>query len=108
MERREALRLMGAASVFSALSSELFAATLRAQLAANQILVTGAAGLLAGACSMAIGEWISVQSSRELNQRQIEIEADELLEAPEEETESVVTYASIAYESASGWRKGNA
>src|SRR5437879_5508038 len=37
MERREALRLMGAASVFSALSSELFAATLRAQLAANPV-----------------------------------------------------------------------
>lgn len=36
MERREALRLMGAASVFSVLSSDLFAATLRAQLAANQ------------------------------------------------------------------------
>ena len=35
MKRREALRLMGAASVFSALSSDLFAATLRAQLAAN-------------------------------------------------------------------------
>jgi hypothetical protein len=36
MERREALRLMGAASVFSVLSSDLFAATLRAQVAANQ------------------------------------------------------------------------
>jgi len=36
MERREALRLMGAASVFSVLSSDLFAATLRAQLAANK------------------------------------------------------------------------
>jgi hypothetical protein len=36
MERREALRLMGAASVFSALSSNLFAATLQAQLAANK------------------------------------------------------------------------
>jgi hypothetical protein len=35
MERREALRLMGAASVFSVLSSDLFAATLEAQLAAN-------------------------------------------------------------------------
>ncbi|HXH65696.1 MAG TPA: gluconate 2-dehydrogenase subunit 3 family protein [Candidatus Limnocylindrales bacterium] len=35
MERREALRLMGAASVFSVLSSELFAATLRAQIAAG-------------------------------------------------------------------------
>jgi hypothetical protein len=36
MERREALRLMGAASVFSVLSSDLFTATLQAQLAANQ------------------------------------------------------------------------
>jgi hypothetical protein len=35
MERREALRLMGAASVFSVLSSDLFAATLQTQLAAN-------------------------------------------------------------------------
>ncbi|HXC48701.1 MAG TPA: gluconate 2-dehydrogenase subunit 3 family protein [Candidatus Sulfotelmatobacter sp.] len=36
MERREALRLMGAASVFSVLSSDLFTATLQAQIAANQ------------------------------------------------------------------------
>lgn len=36
MERREALRLMGAASVFSALSSNLFAASLQAQLAADK------------------------------------------------------------------------
>lgn len=36
MERREALRLMGAASVFSVLSSGPFAATLRAQLEANK------------------------------------------------------------------------
>jgi len=35
MQRREALRLMGAASVFSVLSSDLFTATLQAQLAAN-------------------------------------------------------------------------
>jgi hypothetical protein len=36
MDRREALRLMGAASVFSVLSSDLFATGLRAQLAANK------------------------------------------------------------------------
>lgn len=36
MERREALRLMGAASVFSVLSSDLFAATLQAQIAGNK------------------------------------------------------------------------
>jgi hypothetical protein len=36
MERRGALRLMGGASVFSVLSSDLIAATLRAQLVANK------------------------------------------------------------------------
>lgn len=49
------------------------------------ILVTGMAGLLAGAFSMAIGEWISVQSSRELLQKQIDLEAEELETAPDEE-----------------------
>lgn len=60
-----------------------------ASLPARSILVTGLAGLLAGACSMAIGEWISVQSSRELNQRQIDIEAEEIAEVPEEEKEEL-------------------
>ena len=49
------------------------------------ILLTGLAGLVAGACSMAMGEWLSVTSSRELNQRQIDVEADELARMPEEE-----------------------
>ncbi len=56
-----------------------------ATTAENQILVAGIAGLLAGAFSMALGEWLSVQSSRELYQRQIEIEAEELENSPEEE-----------------------
>lgn len=60
-----------------------------AGLAPRSVLVTGAAGLLAGACSMAIGEWVSVQSSREFSQRQIEIEKDELEQAPEEEEEEL-------------------
>lgn len=60
-----------------------------AQLSPRAILVTGFAGLLAGSCSMAIGEWVSVQSSRELNERQIAIEADELREAPAEEEEEL-------------------
>lgn len=60
-----------------------------ADLSSNSILVTGFAGLLAGACSMAIGEWISVQSSRELNERQIQVESDELEAAPEEEMEEL-------------------
>ena len=49
------------------------------------ILIAGLAGLLAGAISMALGEWLSVQSSRELYERQLRIEAAELEEAPEEE-----------------------
>jgi vacuolar iron transporter family protein len=56
-----------------------------AALASQTILITGLAGLLAGAGSMALGEWLSVQSSRELYQRQIAIEARELAEIPEEE-----------------------
>ena len=54
------------------------------------ILLTGIAGLLAGAISMALGEWLSVQSSRELNQRQIELETEELEASPEEEKKELV------------------
>ncbi len=56
---------------------------------ADTILITGIAGLLAGAGSMALGEWISVQSSRELYARQIAIEAAELEQIPEEEREEL-------------------
>lgn len=60
-----------------------------AALANRAILVTGFAGLLAGSISMALGEWLSVQSSRELQQRQIAVEADELAEHPAEEEEEL-------------------
>ncbi len=53
------------------------------------ILVTGLAGLLAGASSMALGEWISVTSSRELSERELEVERDEIEHAPEEEQEEL-------------------
>lgn len=56
----------------------------------NTILLTGIAGLLAGAISMAMGEWLSVQSSRELNQRQIDLEMEELEASPEEEKKELV------------------
>jgi VIT1/CCC1 family predicted Fe2+/Mn2+ transporter len=49
------------------------------------VVIAGVAGLLAGSISMALGEWLSVQSSREYYQRQIEIEAEELENSPEEE-----------------------
>lgn len=61
-----------------------------AQLSGAAILITGLAGLLAGAGSMAMGEWVSVQSSRELYTRQIKIEEMELDEIPEEEEEELV------------------
>ncbi len=61
-----------------------------AALSAKTILITGLAGLLAGAASMALGEWLSVQSSRELYQHQIEIEQQELEIAPEEEEAEMV------------------
>lgn len=53
------------------------------------VLLAGLSGLLAGAFSMALGEWISVQSSRELAERQLAIEAEELEAVPEEETEEL-------------------
>ncbi len=56
-----------------------------AELTNSAILITGVAGLLAGAISMALGEWLSVQSSRELYKKQIAIAARDLENAPEEE-----------------------
>jgi VIT1/CCC1 family predicted Fe2+/Mn2+ transporter len=60
-----------------------------AQLKSTAILVTGLTGLLAGACSMAIGEWISVQTARELYERQVRIEAAEIRSVPDEEREEL-------------------
>jgi VIT1/CCC1 family predicted Fe2+/Mn2+ transporter len=60
-----------------------------AAMSARTILITGLAGLLAGAISMALGEWISVQSSRELYANQIQIEKEELEASPEEEMEEL-------------------
>jgi vacuolar iron transporter family protein len=60
-----------------------------AELAPRTILVTGLAGLLAGSCSMALGEWLSVNTARESAQRQIDTEASELEQVPEEEQEEL-------------------
>jgi vacuolar iron transporter family protein len=61
-----------------------------AAVADNTLLLTGLAGLVAGACSMAMGEWLSVTSSRELYEKQIATEAAELAEVPEEEKEELI------------------
>jgi vacuolar iron transporter family protein len=60
-----------------------------AALSGLTILVTGLAGLLAGACSMAMGEGLSVQSARELNQQQLATEAEEIEQVPEEEQQEL-------------------
>lgn len=49
------------------------------------ILLSGIAGLLAGACSMAAGEYVSVRSQREFYEYQIDLERSELQQYPEEE-----------------------
>ncbi|OGA20597.1 MAG: rubrerythrin family protein, partial [Betaproteobacteria bacterium RIFCSPLOWO2_02_FULL_65_24] len=49
------------------------------------VLLTGLAGLVAGACSMALGEWLSVTNASELARTQIDKERDELEHTPEAE-----------------------
>jgi VIT1/CCC1 family predicted Fe2+/Mn2+ transporter len=50
----------------------------------HAVLLAGLAGLVAGSCSMALGEWLSVNSSREFYQAQITERAERLAVAPEE------------------------
>jgi VIT1/CCC1 family predicted Fe2+/Mn2+ transporter len=49
------------------------------------VLLAGLAGLLAGSLSMSLGEWISVKSSQELYENQMQIEMEELETNPEGE-----------------------
>jgi VIT1/CCC1 family predicted Fe2+/Mn2+ transporter len=56
-----------------------------AAFSGTAVLLSGLAGLLAGAVSMALGEWLSVQSSRELHTAQIKTEREEILLMPEGE-----------------------
>jgi len=61
----------------------------------QEVLLTGLAGLLAGALSMALGEWISVKSSEELCENQMQLEMEELETNPEgEEKELALIYIS--------------
>jgi rubrerythrin len=61
----------------------------------SEVLLTGLAGLLAGALSMALGEWISVKSSQELFENQMQLEMEEIETNPEgEEKELALIYIS--------------
>jgi VIT1/CCC1 family predicted Fe2+/Mn2+ transporter len=53
------------------------------------VLLTGLAGLCAGAFAMAAGEYVSVRSQRELFEYQIGLERDELKEYPEAEAQEL-------------------
>lgn len=55
----------------------------------TMILTAGVAGLLAGALSMAAGEYVSMRSQRELFEYQIGLEREELEEYPQEEAEEL-------------------
>ena len=62
------------------------------------VLLAGLTGLLAGAFSMALGEWISVRSAEEAYERQVVVERDELELIPEEEeAELVLIYQSKGF-----------
>jgi VIT1/CCC1 family predicted Fe2+/Mn2+ transporter len=57
--------------------------------AGRTILFAGLAGLLAGAFSMAVGEYISMRGQREAYEREIALEAEELRDDPEAEAEEL-------------------
>ena len=57
--------------------------------ASGYVLTAGLAGLLAGALSMAAGEYVSVRSQREMYEYQIALEREELAEYPQEEAEEL-------------------
>lgn len=59
------------------------------QANAHFILLTGIAGLIAGACSMGAGEYVSVRSQREMLEYQLALEKSELDLYPEEEAEEL-------------------
>ncbi len=60
-----------------------------ASASTSTVLASGIAGLLAGALSMAAGEFVSVRSQREMFEYQIGLEADELAQYPEAEAEEL-------------------
>lgn len=57
----------------------------------SNVIVAGVAGLLAGAVSMAAGEYVSVKAEAELVERELAIERESLAKDPEEETEELAS-----------------
>jgi VIT1/CCC1 family predicted Fe2+/Mn2+ transporter len=67
----------------------LIAGVTGGQLSAKYIAVTGWAGLVAGALSMAAGEFISVQSQNELAQHEVDVERQELAKNADQELDEL-------------------
>lgn len=70
-------------------NASLILGVVGASASTGTVLATGIAGLLAGALSMAAGEYVSVRSQREMFEYQIGLEADELEKYPEAEAEEL-------------------
>lgn len=72
--------------------------------ASSSVLLTGVAGLVAGALSMALGEWLSVMNARELAATQLAKEAEELEQTPElERKELALIYQAKGIEREQAW-----
>jgi vacuolar iron transporter family protein len=70
-------------------NASLMLGVVGASASTGTVLATGIAGLLAGALSMAAGEYVSVRSQRELFEYQIGLERDELAKYPDAEAEEL-------------------
>ena len=70
------------------------------------VRLAGLAGLIAGAFSMAAGEYVSMQAQRELIERELEVERQSLAEAPEMEREELADASTTERGIASGGGAG--
>lgn len=61
-----------------------------ASMAHSSIVLTGMAGLVSGACSMALGEWLSVTNAREMASKRIAEEERLLRLCPDTETQELI------------------
>lgn len=69
----------------------LIVGTAGAHPAASVVQLAGLGGLVAGACSMALGEYVSMQAQRELLLRELDVERNEIRRFPEAEHHELST-----------------
>lgn len=80
-------------------NAALIAGVVGAHVATHTVILTGLAGLVAGAFSMATGEYVSVASQAEVTRAEIEIEKAEIVRVPKaEEAELAAIYVSRGIE----------